>query len=99
MRHLPQQLKVQGYTRVDDQGAQIQVSGAAYIIEILQGSFGAMDQETSIRRQDEWEQFARRPGETIDELLVRFDLVKHLYVQQQGHDVSAQSCAHKLLRL
>ena len=54
----------------------VQVDPVTWLINGLHQRFGALDEETRMRAMQEMLTFRRRPGERINDLLTRFDMVR-----------------------
>ncbi len=54
----------------------VQLDPVTYLLASLQDRFAALDQETRLAGMTEMLAFNRRPGESINDLLARYEIVR-----------------------
>ena len=64
----------------------------------LQDRFAALDEETRLASMTEMLAFARRPGESINALLSRYEIVRMRAATEGQFVMSVEGCALQLLR-
>ena len=69
-----------------------------YIIAGLRSRFGQLDEETRMSAMNEMLAFARRPGENINMILSRYDLVRGRARNEGQFVMAVEGCAMQLLR-
>ena len=81
----------------DPQTGQM-LTGLMVLVQHLARRYAPMEQETSTKAISELLNFVRIPGETIDELLVRFDILRNRAAVRGGLGVNIQGLSWMLLR-
>ena len=76
----------------------VQLDPLTYIVERLRERFAPLDTETRMNAMTELIAFQRRPNETIDSLITRFDLVRHRAVIDSNFVMPAEFNALQFLR-
>ena len=78
VREIPFQFKLHGTTvdQGDGNGPQ-QISGAAYILHQLANHYMPLDEESNLRSLADLHGFVRLPGESVDTVLTRFEVIVH----------------------
>ena len=75
-----------------------QLDLVSYLLVALQDWFAALDEETRLQSMTEMLAFTRRPGESINALLSRCEIVKMRAAQEGQFVMSVEGCALQLLR-
>eukprot|EP00959_Pyramimonas_sp_CCMP1952_P352684 7389397-Pyramimonas_sp.AAC.1 len=76
IRELPLQAKINGAEIDLGDGAGLQrLNGAAFILQALARQFLPLEEETNLRGMADLYGFARLPGENIDTMLTRWEVV------------------------
>ena len=76
----------------------IQLDPVSYLMAALQDRFAALDEETRLASMTEMLAFARRPGESINALLSRYEIVRMRAATEGQFVMSVEGCALQLLR-
>ena len=95
VRELPPEVLRDGH--VDPQTGQ-QLTGLMVLVQHLARRYAPMEQETSTKAISELLNFCRMQGETIDELLVRFDILRNRAIVRGGLGINVQGLSWMLLR-
>ena len=69
-----------------------------YLLSSLQDRFAALDEETRLASMTEMLAFTRRPGESINALLARCEIVRQRAATEGQFVMSVEGCALQLLR-
>ena len=77
VREIPTETLVNGGIIIDDQGAQVQLSGLGMLIRILEKRYGAAPQEVQVHSISELFQFSRSSNESTDSVIARFEILLH----------------------
>ena len=98
VREIPIQYKIQGGTvdMGDGSGPQ-QVNGAAFLLHALSERFAPLEEENNLTALADLHGFARLPGESIDTVLTRFEVVVQRARTRSGIPLSEQHAAWHLL--
>ena len=84
---------------IDPQTQQhIKITGLMVLVQHLARRYAPMEQETSTKAISELLNFVRLPHETIDELLVRFDILRNRAQVRGGLGINIQGLSWMLLR-
>ena len=98
VREIPLQVKLNGAVMdLNDGNGPQQLTGAAFILNGLAGRFMPPDEEQNLRSISDLHGFMRMPGETIDTVLVRWDVVVRRATVRGGIPVTNQHAAWMLL--
>ena len=68
------EIKINGGAVVTEQGMQ-DLTGAAYILHVLSTRFMPLPKEVNLRSLADLHGFQRLPGEPIDTMLTRFEII------------------------
>ena len=69
-----------------------------YLMAALQDRFAALDEETRLASMTEMLAFARKPGESINAVLSRYEIVRMRAATEGQFVISVEGCALQLLR-
>ena len=69
-----------------------------YLLGALQERFAALDEESRLASMTEMLAFSRRPGETINALLARYEIVRQRAATEGQFVMSIEGCALQILR-
>ena len=69
-----------------------------YLLATLQDRFAALDEEARLASMTEMLAFSRRPGESINALLARYEIVRQRAATEGQFVMSVEGCALQLLR-
>ena len=98
VREIPLQVKLNGAVMdLNDGNGPQQLTGAAFILNGLAGRFMPPDEEQNLRSISDLHGFMRMPGETIDTVLVRWEVVVQRARVRGGIPVTNQHAAWMLL--
>ena len=98
VREMDMHVKMNGVDEQDANGGVRHTDGVTYILRALQAHYGMDGQDLSLQTVDEWEDFRRQPGETIDQMVSRFEILRYR-VGREGVNPPWQQCANRLMRL
>ena len=76
----------------------VQLDPVSFLLHGLQLRFAPLDEETRLRAAQDMLAFARRPGETIDALISRFELTRARARNEGGGTLGVETAALILLR-
>jgi hypothetical protein len=76
----------------------VQLDPVSYLMATLQDRFAALDEETRLASMTEMLAFARKPGESINALLSRYEIVRMRAATEGQFVMSVEGCALQLLR-
>ncbi len=76
----------------------VQLDPVSYLMAALQDRFAALDEETRLASMTEMLAFARGPGESINALLSRYEIVRMRAATEGQFVMSVEGCALQLLR-
>ena len=82
-------------------GAQlngVQVDGMTYIMSVLAERYGQLGEELRLKVVKEFMDFDRKASESIDDLLTRFEIVRHRATDTGNFQMSFEGIAYMLLR-
>ena len=98
VREIPLSYKMNGalVDLGDGQGPQ-QLSGAAFILNALAQRFMPLEEEMNLRAMADLHGFVRLPGETVDQLLIRFEVIVQRARTRSGLPVQNTHAAWMLL--
>ena len=98
VREIPLEYKLRGATvdLNDGQGPQ-QLTGAAFILNGLAARFAPLEEEANMRSLADLYGFSRLPGETVDMVLTRWEVVVQRARVRAGIAISVQHSAWMLL--
>ena len=71
----------------------VQLDPVSYLLAALQDRFAALDEETRLQSMTEMLAFTRRPGESINALLSRYEIVRLRAAQEGQFIMSVEGCA------
>jgi len=74
VREISVEIKLNGGTVVTDQGMQ-DLTGAVYILHVLSTRFMPLPEEVNLHSLADLHGFQRMPGEPIDTMLTRFEII------------------------
>ena len=98
IRDLPLMNKINGgLLDLGDGNGPQQVAGAAFVLHTLQARFLATDEESNIRAVADLQGFTKLPGETVDQLLTRFEIIVARARQRANLPVQPPHAAWMLL--
>ena len=75
-----------------------QVDPVTYLLGGLHAKFSALEEESRLTAMTEMLAFARKPGEHINQLLARYDTVRHRAAVEGQFVMSIEGCALQLCR-
>ena len=93
----PGQLQNGDNVDLDGQGTWTQLPAPHFLIWTLPHRFKALGNEASIRSMLEYQQFRRLSGESMDEVLARYELVRGRARRQANFNMGITGDAHLLL--
>lgn len=76
----------------------VQVDGVTYIMNILAERYGQLGEELRLKVIKEFMDFDRKPHESIDDLLTRFEVVRNRATELGNFDMSFEGISYMLLR-
>ena len=76
----------------------VQLDPATYLLAALQDRFAALDEETRLSSMTELMAFHRHPGESINALLSRYEIVRQRAATEGQFVMSVEGCALQILR-
>ena len=76
----------------------VQVDPVTYLLSQLQTRFAPFEEEIRLCAMTEMVSVARRPGEDIDQLLTRYELVRARAASEGQFRMSVEGCAWQILR-
>ena len=75
------------------------VNAVTYLMHQLHSRFGPLDEEIRLKAVHEWNNFRRRPGETISATLTRFEQIQQRAEHDAGVVQPYETTAYKLLQV
>jgi len=97
VREIDLQIKIHGGTITADDGGQQQLTGAAYILHVLSTRFMPLPEEVNVRAVADFHGFQRIPGEPIDAMLTRFEVIAQRVHARAGMPVQVPHAAWTIL--
>ena len=76
----------------------VQYDPVSYLLQALHRRFSALEEESRLTAMTEMLAFARRPGETINSLLARYDTVRQRAQAEGQFVMTVEGCALQILR-
>ena len=86
---------------IDQYGNRIdeQVNAVTFLMHQLQSRFGPLDEETRLKAVHEWNTFRRRPNETINATLTRFEQTQKRAEHDAGLVQPYETTSYKLMQV
>ena len=97
VREIDLNIKINGGQITTDAGVVQNLIGAAYILHVLSGRFMPLPEEVNVRAVADFHGFQRLPGEPIDAMLTRFEVVAQRVQARAGAPVQVPHAAWMIL--
>ena len=97
VREVDLNIKLNGGIITNEQGQQQQLTGAAYILHILNNRLMPLPEDVNVRAVADFHGFQRLPGEPIDAMLTRFEVVAQRGQARAGVPVQVPHAAWMIL--